>query len=233
MPKSTVGTAASMVTIQTIDDLANAEKSVGLPVGPRGSRTKEKKEWYVLLKLMRQAIPLGIFELPADVRCGNANAISPEPDFVMSRANTNDMTALVEVTEATDEADQRERFRFQLSGKTASLLGEFGGRFPNGASHPETTWASDIIEAVKRKAGKTIFKASPVQRHLLVYPNSNASILMFDEDDERQGIEHLRQQFANDEALLRPIANGCLVHILGNYVVCLDAFGKAIAIPRN
>jgi hypothetical protein len=230
---ATINKTASMVTIRTVDDLANAERLVGLPVGPRGLRTKEKQEWYVLLKFLQPAIPAGVFELPVDIRCGTADATLPEPDFVVSRAGTDDVAALVEITEATNEADQREMTLSQRSDKIASLLGEFGGRFSDGASHPEITWASDIIDSVRRKDGKTIFMASPVQRHLLVYPNSNASMLMSDEDDERQGIEHLREHVANDEALLRRITNGCSIHILGGYIVCLDALGEATVIGRR
>jgi hypothetical protein len=122
---------------------------------------------------------------------------------------------------------------FQRSGKTTSLLGEFGGRFSGGASHPEITWASDIIDAVRRKDGKTIFRTSSVQRHLLVYPNSNASMLMFDEDDERQGIEHVRKHFVNDEGLLRQMTSGCSIHILGRHIVCLDVVGQATVIARG
>lgn len=223
---------ASKVTIRTLDDFVFAERTVGLPVGPRGLRTKEKQEWYVLLKLLRQAIPAGVFQLPVDIRCGNADALLPEPDFVMSHAGTDDVVAILEITEATDEADQREMTLFQRSGKTASLLGEFGGRFSDGASHPEIVWASDIIDAVRRKDGKTIFRASAVQRHLLVYPNSNASMLMFDEEDERQGIEILREQFSSDETL-RQAVDGCSIHILGGRVVCLDAFGAEAVIAAR
>lgn len=232
MSRSTLTIEASTVTLAVIDDLAKAERLVGLPVGPRGRRTKKKQEWYVLLKLLRQAIPAGVFELPIEIRCGNAEAIPPEPDFVLSRPRTNHIAALVEITEATNEADQKEMTLFQRSDKTACLLGEFGGRFKDGASHPEIVWASDIIDAVRRKCGKIIFKASPIRRHLLIYPNSNASMLMFDEDDERIGLERLRGQFAND-ALMRQIPNGCAIHILGGYIVCLDALAEAPVIARR
>lgn len=142
---ATVGMVASRVTIRTVDGLADAERLVGLPVGPRGFRTKEMQEWYVLLKLLRKAVPAGVFELPSDIRCGNADAAAPEPDFVVSRAGADDVTALVEITEATSEADQKEMTLFQRSNKTAALLGEFGGRFSDGASHPEITWAQTSL----------------------------------------------------------------------------------------
>jgi hypothetical protein len=76
---------SSTVTIGAVGDLANAGRLVGLPVGPRGLRTKKKQEWYVLLTFLQRIDPARIFELPADIRCGNADAPSPEPDFVVSR----------------------------------------------------------------------------------------------------------------------------------------------------
>lgn len=113
---------ARRVTVRNIGDLEEAERLVGLPVGPRGQRTKEKQEWYVLLKLLRQAVPDGVFELPADIRCGDANAVVPEPDFVVYREGTDNITALVEITEATSQEDQREFTLSQQSNKPASLL---------------------------------------------------------------------------------------------------------------
>jgi hypothetical protein len=187
----------------------------------------------VLLKLLRQAVPDGVFELPADIRCGDANAVVPEPDFVVYREGTDNITALVEITEATSQEDQREFTLSQQSNKPASLLGEFGGRFSDGASHPEIIWASDILDAIKAKGGKTIFKSSTSRRHLVVYPNSNASILMFDEEDERAGIKLFREQFASEEASLRQMANGCAVHILCHYIDCFDALGDARIVARE
>jgi hypothetical protein len=63
------------------------------------------------------------------------------------------------------------------SGKSV-LLGHFGGRFLGGAAQPGLAWASDIVKAVKRKERKIIFEQSRTTRHLIIYPNSNASILL-------------------------------------------------------
>jgi hypothetical protein len=83
-----------------------------------------------------------------------------EPDFVLMRPGTADVIALVEITEATIEADQREMTTFALSDKRMALPGHSGGRFPRGAGAPGLAWASDIIDAIKRKETKVIFKSS-------------------------------------------------------------------------
>lgn len=214
------------VQISTLEDIEPATAQVGLPVGPRtgnNKRTKEKKEWYVMLGFLKSTIPAQIFSLPIAIR----NGCPPdEPDFVVTSKANNDAVALVEITEATDEADQKEMTALELSDKPAILIGELGGRFSGGASRPGLVWASDIVDAIKRKSGKTIFKHSPVARHLIVYPNSNASFLLFDSDDELSAIQNLRDEIAKDLDSLAGITNGCLVHVLGKYNVCIDAMGE-------
>jgi hypothetical protein len=133
---------------------------------------------------------------------------------------------LFEVTEATDKADQKEMTSIERSGKMAVMIGEFGGRFADGASRPGLAWATDVVDAIKRKSGKIIFQDSSVTRHLLVYPNSNASFLLFDEDDERAALDDLRAEVAKDAATLLQTANGCLVHILCKHLLCFDALGE-------
>jgi hypothetical protein len=68
------------------------------------------------------------------------------------------------------------------------MLGEFGGRFSDGASRPGLVWASDIVDAIRRKSGKSIFRTSLTGRHLIIYPSSNASFLLSEEheEDERE-----------------------------------------------
>jgi hypothetical protein len=214
------------IQISSFEDVEAATELVGLPVGPRtGSnrRTKEKKEWYVALGFLRTTVPAQIFSLPFAIR----NGCPPDgPDFVMTREASNDAIALVEITEATDEADQEEATALERSGKSAILLGEIGGRFADGASRPGLVWASDIVDAIKRKTGKLIFKHLAVARHLIVYPNSNASFLLFDSDDELSAIQNLRDEITNDLDSLARIANGCLVHVLGKYNVCIDVIGE-------
>jgi hypothetical protein len=182
------------IRIWALEDLERITASVG-QVGPRtgpGKRNKQQKEWYVLRRFLEKAIPADIFKLPIAGRNGCPGI---EPDFVFMRAGTTNVVGLVEITEATGETDQRERTAFEHSGKSMMLLGAFGGRFSGGAARPGLTWVSDIVDAIKRKKGKVIFEHSPAHRHLIVYPNSNASLLLSDEggEDEQEAIRDLRE----------------------------------------
>jgi hypothetical protein len=218
-----------LLEIRCLADVESATVSVGLPVGPRigpGKRTKEKKEWFVLLGFLKTAIPNGTFELPIVVRNGRP---PDEPDFVAAREEST--VGLFEVTEATVEADQKEMTAFERSGKEMMMLGDFGGRFAGGGGWPGVVWATDIVGAIMRKRGKTIFRDSTSARHLLVYPNSNAAQLLFDEDDERKALEDLRAAVSKDAATLSHTANGCLVHVLGKHLLCFDTLGEMRVLP--
>lgn len=211
-------------TIQRLEDLDRVAQIVGLPVGPRTGptkRTKEKKEWHVLICFLRATIPRRIVELPFVVRKGCPPG---EPDFIMTRGRLQ--IGLCEVTEATKEHDQKEMTARELSLKTYTMLGEFGGRFKGGAGSPGIAWVTDIVAAIGRKSGKVIFRDSPVPRHLIIYPNSNASLLLGDEVDERDAIDKLRAEIVKHAAVLSEIANGCLVHVLGKHSLCMDALSN-------
>jgi hypothetical protein len=73
---------------------------------------------------------------------------------------------------------------------------------------------------------KVIFENAHTPRHLLIYPNSNASFLLFDENDEREAVDYLGAEIAKDAAELIRITNGCLIHVLGKHIVCLDVLGE-------
>ena len=207
--------------IKCLEDLCRAAQIVGLPVGPRRGRSKEKREWHSLIGFLKATIPCGIVELPFMV----GNGCPPhEPDFVMTRGGSQ--VGLFEATEATDEADQKEMTLRECSTKKMTLVGEFGGRFKGGAGNPGIAWATDIVDAIRRKSGKVIFRDSSVARHLIIYPNSNASLLLDDEGDERDAIDKLRAEIANDITKLSHTANGCRVHVLGKHLVCFDALGE-------
>ena len=130
---------------------------------------------------------------------------------------------LFEATEATEECDQKEMTEREWLEKTHTTPGEFGGRFKGGAGSPGIAWATDIVIAIRRKSGKIIFRDLPVVRHLIIYPNSNASLLLGDEVDERNAIDKLRAKIAKEAAALSEIANGCVVHVLGKHSLCMDA----------
>jgi hypothetical protein len=214
--------------VRTLADLDRIGEAVGLPVGPRKGRVKAKKEWYVLLRFLREAIPPGMFDLPIAIRSG----IPPdEPDFIIARGDTT--VGLLEITEATHKADQKGMTAFEFSGRTTALVGEFGGRFADGACRPGLVWAADIVESIKRKGGKVIYRASPAFRHLIIYPNSNASFLLFDEGDEREAVDDLRAELAKHVGSLESLVNGCAVHVVGGYLICLDALGERKLLIRS
>jgi hypothetical protein len=219
---------AQAFEISSLQDLERVTASVG-PVGPRtgpDKRTKDQMEWYVLRRFLEKAIPTGIFGLPLAIRRG---CPPKEPDFVLMHAGTTDAIGLVEITAATHEADERGMKEFERSGERMALLGRFGGRFPRGEARPGLAWASDIIDAIKGKATKVIFKSSLTPRHLIVYPSSNAKRLLGDQEgqegkNEREAIGHLRQAIDHAGNLAR-VTNGCHVHVLGMRHICVDVVG--------
>jgi hypothetical protein len=210
--------------VRTPNDLDRIGQAVGIPVGPRTGRSKEKKEWYVLLNFLKGAIPAGMFNLPMSVRNG---APPDEPDFIVCSGDAT--VGWIEITEATDEADQWGMTAFERSGKSVALVGEFGGRFADGAARPGLAWAADSI---KRKSGKAIYQSAHVRRHLLIYPNSNASFLLFDEDGEREAVDDLRAEVMKYDGTLAQLVNGCAIHILGGYLICIDALGEMRLVTR-
>jgi hypothetical protein len=111
------------------------------------------------------------------------------------------------------------------------MLGDFGGRFAGDGGWPGPVWTADIIAANMRKAGKVNFRDSAAPRHVIVYPNSNAAQLLFDEDDERKAIDDLRATVTNDAVALSRTANGCPIHVLGKHLLCFDAMGEAKVLP--
>jgi hypothetical protein len=138
----------------------------------------------------------------------------------------------LEITEATDPTDQREMTAFERSGSSRMLLGGFGGRFSDGATQPGWTWASDVIDAIKRKRGKAIFEKSDVGRHLVIYPNSNASALVNDAEDEQAAFGFLGELIEANLSEYLEATNGCLVHVLGKELVGFDVLGPACLARR-
>ena len=213
--------------VRTHNDLDHIGQAVGLPVGPRTGRSKEKKEWYVLLNFLKGAILVGMFNLPMSVRNGTP---PDEPDFIVCRDDAT--VGWIEITEATDEVDQKGMTAFERSGKSVALVGEFGGRFADGAARRGLAWAADVVDSIKRKSGKAIYQSTHVPRHLLIYPNSNASFLLFDQDDEREAVDNLRAEVMKYDGTLARLVNGCAVHILGGYLICIDALGEMRLVTR-
>jgi hypothetical protein len=210
------------VTIGKFEDFDVAFGEVGAKVGPRtgaNKRTQDEKEWYVQRRFLKIAIPARLFQTPLVIGSGTP----PAPDFLVEDIRRR---TLVEITEATDEADQREMTHQERFGKPI-LLGELGGRFKEGGGEPGHLWALDIAEAIRRKGGKSIFLTINSNRCLVIYPNSNASALISSKQDEGRTFSILLGVIDTKRNKLLRIANGCLVHILGKEYVFFDILGKA------
>ena len=194
-----------IVKVSNLVSFCSAFGSLGLRVGRRtgpGRRTQDDKEWFVVRHFLKAGLFTGIFEAPISVQKRNP----PEPDFALELNNGD--TGFLEITEATDPADQREMTVFERSKSPAMLLGDFGGRFSGGASQPGRAWALDVLDAIKRKAGKAIFSQSDVPRHLIIYPNSNASSLLFDDEGEHAAIGYLNEAIEiNRDTYVTPSSN--------------------------
>jgi hypothetical protein len=217
-----------------IPDLArfcSAFGAVGLRVGSRigaDKRTKDDKEWFVVRRFLKEGLLRRIVKPPVSVRKDNP----PEPDFVLELGDEN-IVAFLEITEASDPADQREMTKFEHSKKTAMLLGDFGGRFADGASQPGRAWVSDVLDALGRKSTKVICSPSETSRHLVIYPNSNASFLLSSDKDECVAFAFLREAIASRRDKYVGAANGCFVHVLGKERVCFDILGKSKLVRRR
>jgi hypothetical protein len=85
----------------------------------------------------------------------------------------------------------------------------------------------DIVAAIERKTTKVVCRASHFARHLLIYPNSNASFWMgMDEREERRAFGNLRMLLALRQEQ-RPITvNGCSVHVVGRHFVAFDVLDR-------
>jgi hypothetical protein len=224
------------VTIPNIEEFGAAFGSIGT-VGSRAGpnkRTKDETEWYVLREFLKATITKGPFVLPITVR----KASPPLPDFVVPDADGEEIVALIEITIASNEADQREMTVIEGGGQPR-LLGAFGGR--GVAANPEGLWAEDVIAAIKKKAikdtnkkkrKKGIFLRSHPCRHLIIYPTSNMSISLLNGETEHQAISQLRSAIAREATYLAQIANGCCVHVLGKHYVCVDILGGMRRVSR-
>ena len=219
------------VDISQLVELDAAFGTLGAKVGPRvgpNKRSQDSKEWFILRRFIAHALRERMFGLPISIE----KAKPPKPDFVVKYGETN-RVAFIEITEATNPADQREMTEFEKSNERIMLLGDFGGRFSGGASQPKIAWTSDILDAVIRKQGKSIYSSLMGGRHLIIYPNSNASALVSDQEDEREAFEFLELVIAERRKKYTEAVNGCMVHILGKVYVCFDLFGTRQLITRT
>lgn len=213
--------------MSTFDDAFDV---VGLHVGPRtGSdkRTQDDKEWYVARRFLKTALLASVFATPLAVWKEHP----PMPDFGVEFGGPLN-PAFIEITEATHPDDQKEMTEFERADKSAMLIGEFGGRFAGGASEPGHAWAADIIDAIERKAGKSIYSMNAASRHLVIYPNSNATMLIFGEEHERRVFSILTQTMEPRRNEYSAMTSGCAIHILGKHFVCFDLLGSGRLVLR-
>jgi hypothetical protein len=206
------------VTVENIDRIDEAFGDVGLKVGSRTKRTKDEKEWYVVRRFLKAAIRAELLPTPFQIRKGRV----PEPDFICLQ---NQVLTAIEITEASHPSDQKEMTKIETSDQIAVLLGEFGGRFKDGAGEPGHVWASDIREAIERKEGKSIFSGAYSMGHLVIYPNSNASFLLFDFEDEQRAFEIFKKALRSGYPSCE--TGGAQVHILGLKAVFFDVLGDS------
>ncbi|MGE0061894.1 MAG: hypothetical protein AB7T86_07430 [Xanthobacteraceae bacterium] len=201
---------------------------LGLKVGPRtgsNKRTKEQKEWYVVRRFLKEAIREKIVEPPFSIEKG----LEPLPDFVLSYDGSS---TLIEITEATHPDDQREMTEFERSDQNSILIGGLGGRFSGGLGNPGHPWANDVIEAIERKSEKSIFAPNKEIRHLVIYPNSNASFFLSNAADEDAAFKILLAKLHERRAALLNLVNGCDVHVLGKWNLFLHVLTAPSACRR-
>jgi hypothetical protein len=223
-----IGRVTETVNVPDLAGLCAAFGALGARVGPRtgrDKRTQDDTEWFVVRRFLKVAVREGILKAPISVQKQNP----PLPDFGLQFGKA---IANLEITEATDPTDQKEMTAFERSGNSMMLLGAFGGRFSDGASQPGRTWAADVIEAINRKRGKAIFGRSDVGRHLVIYPNSNASALVNDAEDEQAAFGFLAELIETNLSGYVEATNGCLVHVLGKELVGFDVLGRAHIVRR-
>ena len=91
----------------------------------------------------------------------------------------------------------------------------------------------DVIDAIVRKREKAIFLCSLPFRHLIIYPNSNISTLLFDDQAGRQAINVLSTAISYEAKRLAQMANGCHVHVLGKEYVCINILGSMSLVKRD
>jgi hypothetical protein len=101
-----------IIKVTNLASFCGAFGSLGLRVGSRtgaGKRTQDDTEWFVVRHFLKAGLKAGIFEAPISVQKRNP----PEPDFALE-LNDGD-TGFLEITEATDPADQKEMTSFEHS----------------------------------------------------------------------------------------------------------------------
>ena len=132
-------------------------------MSPRPTRTKDEKEAYCLRCYLLTLSKNQLLSFPIVVAKGET------PDFVITGVEAFG----IEVTEATDERDQREWSLAARAGLALWAQGQFGGRGANEFSgrHHERLWLQYVVDSVNRKGG---LNYATERTRLLINSNSNA-----------------------------------------------------------
>jgi hypothetical protein len=214
-----LASANSSYQIDSVEDIQRVHQELSLQAGS-GTRKSVRKYHVLIGFLLEAAMASTLIQKPINFRQGNP---SHEPDFV---ALCCSKSTWFEITEAGHPADQREHAEFVRSQHETILLGEHRGRFADGAVDLARPWIEDILAAVETCDNKLICRASPVDRHLLIYPNSNTSTLLDGEAEERKAFVALRRALALKHVTRVMTVNDCRVHVVGKHFVGFDVLGS-------
>ena len=107
-----------------------------------------------------------------------------------------------------------------------ALCGSKSTWFEIGAVDFARPWIEDILAAVETCDNNLICRASPVDRHLLISPNSNTSTLLDGEAEERTAFVALRRALALKHVTRVMTVNDCRVHVVGKHFVGFDVLGS-------
>ena len=208
--------------IDSVEDIQRVRQELSLQAGSGHTRKSVRKYHVFIGFLLEAAMASTLIQKPINFRQGNQ---PHEPDFV---ALCGSKSTWFEITEAGHPADQREHTEFVRSQQETILLGEHRGRFADGVIDFARPWIGDILAAVELKTGdnKLICQASPVDRHLLIYPNSNNSTLLDGEAEERKAFVALRRALTLKHLTRVMTVNDCRVHVVGKHFVGFDVSGS-------
>jgi len=67
----------------------------------------------------------------------------------------------------------------------------------------------------------------------MINPNSNASVLIADEEDEHRAFSILAQAIEPHRTKYTGTTNGCAIHVLGKHFVCFDLLGGSQLVART
>ncbi|MBL8558250.1 MAG: hypothetical protein JNM47_05980 [Hyphomonadaceae bacterium] len=142
-------------------------------IGPRtgsAKRTQSDTERWVCRLAMKACLESGVICAPFRIRSIPNTPICRTPDFELCQSSG---ISFVEITEATDPADQREFTLSERAGE-ACFSGDHGGRGSGGfaGDMPERLVAQDVLSAIEKKRAH-YDEWTRARTLLAIYPNSS------------------------------------------------------------